>query len=533
MTPILYTIADESPKLSKLIESEYDKYKWVNDYRLGNKEIYKVISEFEVARDANQAIENELKKIINKKHFEFGALGAFISFPQSSSCHYHLVIIKKIRALYPNHEITCVVDSILTHFFLKTIFKNKKWLKIKLLKKHNAEYVFYKFPRFILPFIFLPLKSLGVFKNWLKVKRSPSQHLLGGGPVFLSPSEKLFQNFDGMVIDYVFLDVYKQMTCDNELIITWEEKGHKSYFSCLNFLQMLICIWVSILDWVRLFFALPKQYRYYMYAFFNALIMMNGLTLIFKKIKPKCIFYQDEVFSEGRLAALVSSGLKIDSIGVQHALIAPIHPTYLFFRKYKSFPQLLPNKMIVYGNETTKLLESWEYPKNQVFEIGCSRIFKKNEPVNEFKKHDVLFLSPINFYEFNRLYHNFEGKRIAIRPHPLRFEVFSYDRMTKNDFKIKFPEVEIIESNNESINESINHAEIIFSTWPSTAFLNAILSKKVCILYTTEALGDSANLGIWGVQVVTHFNQIDWEKRADPAKLQEELAPKRVSLGNT
>jgi len=45
MTPILYTIADESPKLSKLIESEYDKYKWVNDYRLGNKEIYKVISE--------------------------------------------------------------------------------------------------------------------------------------------------------------------------------------------------------------------------------------------------------------------------------------------------------------------------------------------------------------------------------------------------------------------------------------------------------------------------------------------------------
>ena len=66
MTPILYTIADESPKLSKLIESEYDKYKWVNDYRLGNKEIYKVISEFEVARDANQAIENELKKSLTK-----------------------------------------------------------------------------------------------------------------------------------------------------------------------------------------------------------------------------------------------------------------------------------------------------------------------------------------------------------------------------------------------------------------------------------------------------------------------------------
>ena len=38
MTPILYTIADESPKLSKLIESEYDKYKWVN-YRLGARNI--------------------------------------------------------------------------------------------------------------------------------------------------------------------------------------------------------------------------------------------------------------------------------------------------------------------------------------------------------------------------------------------------------------------------------------------------------------------------------------------------------------
>ena len=127
-------------------------------------------------------------------------------------------------------------------------------------------------------------------------------------------------------------------------------------------------------------FALPKQYRYYMYAFFNALIMMNGLTLIFKKDKAEMHFYQDEVFSEGRLAALVSSGLKIDSIGVQHALIAPIHPTYLFFRKYKSFPQLLPNKMIVYGNETTKLLESWEYPKTKYLKLDVVEYLKKMSP---------------------------------------------------------------------------------------------------------------------------------------------------------
>ena len=108
--------------------------------------------------------------------------------------------------------------------------------------------------------------------------------------------------------------------------------------------------------------------------------------------------------------------------------------------------------------------------------------------------------------------------------------VFIHDSMTKSEFQKSFSKIEVIDCKSESIKESISRANIVFSNMVSTAFFDAILMGKVCILLTTNSRGDTCNFKMWGVQVVTHFDQIDWEKKADPTKLRKELEPKRWRL---
>ena len=111
---------------------------------------------------------------------------------------------------------------------------------------------------------------------------------------------------------------------------------------------------------------------------------------------------------------------------------------------------------------------------------------------------------------YPNLIKNFD--RIYIRPHPSPYlgDVFLFDNDSVNDVQKQYKGVTVIDSKNESVSQSLDRVDCVFSDIPSTVYLDALLRHKVVVYLSYDQLVDYYDLSHWGVQVVSHLDQVDW-----------------------
>lgn len=248
------------------------------------------------------------------------------------------------------------------------------------------------------------------------------------------------------------------------------------------------------------------------------------LTDVLIAAKPKLLIYYDEVYSFGRIISQVANKISIDSYGFQHALNTYSHITYKNLRLFPKLPSLFPKFIYVYGPYTKKLYVDYGYPDDKLITIGCDRIpaipritYPKINTAT--KNMQLLYLGlPNDFFEtfYNQKSH-YEFRKITYRYHPGFLNEFN-----QKEFKLKYPDIFIIDSRNTSLDENIAESDCVLSL-PTTALLNAISQSKVSICWLPCRMVDYLDFKRWGAQVVETLDTVDWTLKANPQYLQQEL----------
>lgn len=524
---IIFTILDNPAQSSDFIRENYKDSYWVNNCK--HKTIFDIVSHVDIGLGATKLIEEELSHIVKNEAPLIGAMAPFVLSPRAESCFYHYFIAKNLCDAFPKAKITCLVEGYYSFYFLKEKFKDHPYLEVKFFRKNLLELIILKIPKVFSVFGYFLFAFFKYIYLWLRPKDRQSVKIEKKEAVFLSPSESLFEKDNGDYMDYVLMQIYKEFKKKKTQVFTLDKKGAYSYLNYLNLWEFFKCFLITIKELFQILTKIEKSYFYYVFPFLNGVFMMVAIRTILKKIKPKYIFFQDEIYAQGRLLSLAVNKLNIESIGVQHAMITCAHPTYMGYMLYSKIPNLLPQKVLIYGNETERILSGYGYPIERMVKIGCKRIYDiTSNEINHDEEIDVLFLSPKNLHEFDHIYKRFKGRRLAIRPHPLAYPVFIEDDILPSEFNKKYKDIPILNPKKETLESNLRKSRVVFSTSITTAFFDAILLKKTCVLLTTSSIGDYCEMAKWGVQVVTNFDQINWEKKPDSTFLAKELEPKSI-----
>jgi hypothetical protein len=531
---ILYTVATPTPNLNSFVQKNYSNAHWINDSNKSKGTIYSLAKHEEINQDANQLIKKELTKVMHQNCDEVSALPCFVLLPEPDSCFYHLAWLNKILQKFPNQQITCLVQDCRTYYFLDKTFKDNPNIMVVYFKKNIQELIFLRVPKLLGCFSFFSLTVIRGIVAWIIHRFKKPVKISKGGRLFFCPAEYAFRYQDGDYMDRILVDLYQQIKSDNPSIIIADILGRFSFLKWVSFFQFITMIIFSVFKWFKMFRLMDSRYKYYVIIFLPALIWQFALKMIIKQYAFSKIIYHNEVYIFGRLVALACRDSNIETIGFQHAMVAKPHPTYTFFNFYKDYPQLFPQKMLVYGSVIANLLAERGYPSNQLYKIGCKRIYNSiktdSNNLKKQKEYDVLYLSPGDMVELQQVLPTFVSKRIIIRQHPNYFPVFMFEDMDVTTFKEECPNIDVQNSREETLGDSVQSVDVVFSLSPTTAFFDGILAKKVCVLFTTKELGDFYDLGQWDVQVVTDLKDVDWTKRADPTALIDELRPREYVL---
>ena len=534
---ILYTVAPPTRELSSLISKKYANTYWINNHTNFEDTINSLATIEEINEDANQLIKKELEKMMNKNCEELSAMTCFVLLPEPDSCFYHIAWLNKIIEKKPNQQITCLVQDFRTYYFLNKTFNKNPIVNVIYNKKNIQEFILVNLPGIFFYFFVMSFTSLRIFTQWCKYQFEKVNQYKLGKILFINSTEKNFFHRGESHMDFILIDLFQELSDSQKGALTLHRHGHYSFLKYLSFKKLMMVFISSLFKLCKGIKRIDKRYKCFWGVMFSALVYQAGLKHIIKQFEISKVIYQDEVFSFGRLIALACQNSNIETIGVQHAMIAKAHPTYKFFNLYNEYPQLFPKKMLVYGSVVANLLANRGYPRSQLHEIGSKRIYNstKIEPNNlrKQKKYDLLYLSPKIIYELQQVLPEFGSKRILIRQHPNYHSVCMFDDISIDEFKNEYPNIDVENSKDVSMKDSLQSVDIVFSKAHTTAFFDAVLSEKVCVLLTTKELGDYYDLGKWGVQVVHDLKNVDWTKRADPTRLIEELKPKRFFQKNS
>ena len=244
--------------------------------------------------------------------------------------------------------------------------------------------------------------------------------------------------------------------------------------------------------------------------------IIDSLTIFFEKNKPRAIFlpYETGPISLAIIAAARKHNVK--TIGLQHGHIYKYNPMYsfdLFHNKNNGYGFLLPDKILLFGNQTKKLLLSNHYPEKNLLVFGNPNFFNINEMIECFTKqnlHDkyqisvnkkiILFatgkLQPFysnhGIYDYDvqiwkkllETYSNNSDYYLILKPHPGEKNIQIYERILK-DFNSE--NAKIIQSN---INELIFISSIVISVF-STSMLDSLCFKKAVVKVQFDEDDDS------------------------------------------
>ena len=229
----------------------------------------------------------------------------------------------------------------------------------------------------------------------------------------------------------------------------------------------------------------------------NTDLLFNVLWLdkICKNISESDLFYQDEVFVTGRLFSFFTKkhNRNNKSYGVMHGIYFPDHTSYQITdtelnpltKSDDGFP--LPDRYLVWGNYFKKLfLSNNHLNPNRLGVAGNLNYIEQVSGVENAKNTigtDLKILWCTGWWkdfklEFDLIHPLLEKiKVITVRKHPAADFTFN-DLFRKLSI---FSHLEIIESKEPTINESLAQHDLIITQSHSSVFLDALVAKKLVI----------------------------------------------------
>tara|TARA_B100000427_G_C15517254_1_gene598752 strand:- start:2137 stop:3810 length:1674 start_codon:yes stop_codon:yes gene_type:complete len=454
------------------------------------------------------------------------------------SCDMHPVIyyffLKRILQRYKDYDVICLTNSIGFSSFCvgeglsRSIdFRYVEGRSIKsILKKFFVGFRFSFFLVLIWRFIYLVFSSFKLkIRSFFLSKPTLKSDMIIFTTVDISTQSN--GNYSNYYFDTFINSIQGKISYTT---ITSDFSRHFSMYRFLSLIALMKSFMQSLITTLRILFYIPRHHLYFAFSLINNLQCLYCQRLFFQDYSPKYLLYKDEVYLPGRITSLAVSCLDIKTYGFQHAINSKYHPVYHHLKFYRSYPNLFPNFLLAYGNYSKKLFSMYGYPENKIYCIGSDRIYNtvlelKGNKKNE--KNSLLFISPDTKLSFDRVYPNLikNFDRIYIRPHPSPYlgDVFLFDNDSVNDVQKQYKGVTVIDSKNESVSQSLDRVDYVFSDIQSTVYLDALLRHKVVVYLSYDQLVDYYDLSYWGVQVVSHLDQVDWTLVADSLHVVNEV----------
>ncbi len=462
----------------------------------------------------------------------------FFHYDNISTPLFYFFYIKEIKKLFPNSKIIFITVN---NFFniLKTEIDLLDFTNIEIICiKNKTEFIPKNIISFgiinLLKFILIFIR-LVIFKLKFKTEKIKNVDIL-----YLSTNYKFWtKNKNNILFDYYYEGSFHKINTQSKLNpiclatgITFNNKLSKfsiySHVSLINLIGLFfqsIIMFLNMLPVIKKIWILNPVEKYFLS---NKIFFMNLLNKLFTRMKPKAVIAYMEAYLLGRIIASVTNNLNIDFYGFQHAFYTYFHPAYKALKLYKNLPEIFPNYFFIFGDNSEKLFRSYGYPKQKMLKIGFDRsdlLTKKDSYKKSDKKSDkkrILFVGgeKEDIEIFQELYdkiEKFKINQLLYRPHP----GYPFDY---NKFLIQFPKAKLINSKEYNLNENIDQVDCVISRG-STALINAIIKKKVVILYLPDEWVDLYDLKYWGAQKVKKLEKINWEKKSNPKNLLKEIIP--------
>jgi len=232
--------------------------------------------------------------------------------------------------------------------------------------------------------------------------------------------------------------------------------------------------------------------------------LIDSLNILFSNQKPQAIFLPYETGPTALAFIIASRKNNVKTIGVQHGFIHKFHKSYShenFATDENLFGFPLPNKILLYGNITKKLLEEKDYPTKILIPFGNPTFFnletiKKaliqtdvNRKYKIKKNKKIILYTTSGFQELNKktvkydfdtqvwryLLKNFgnnEEYYLILKPHPLE-DLSTYENVLHEK---EFSNAQVIQGN---LIELIYISSIVVSIFSTTIFDSMCFKKPV------------------------------------------------------
>jgi len=282
--------------------------------------------------------------------------------------------------------------------------------------------------------------------------------------------------------------------------------------------------------WKEIEYVFEKiSYPYYLEYWMH---LIDSLTILFSKQKPKVIFLPIEGGSLALAFITISRKFKVKTIGVQHGWISESHFAYNHenFANEKNpsgFP--LPDKLLLFGELTKKLLEKKGYPPQHLAVLGNSVFFnidkietllsasslRKKYKIGKNQKI-IIFVPPgyrdyffkgskylYNEQVWKLLLENFGDNKdyfLILKPHPAD-KTDVYEKILRDK---KTPNAVILQG---SIIELIFLSDLVISTL-STSITDALCLKKHVIQVQFENVKFDSPFDNFDAVYVTKLNDL-------------------------
>jgi len=198
-----------------------------------------------------------------------------------------------------------------------------------------------------------------------------------------APDNILTERLNDSKISWLPVEVLINNTKQNFFLKKYENILNDKYFQKL-FSYRDISLWETVKHNL-----LKMGYSYYLPYWLS---LFDSLKKQFSNAKPKAIFLP---FETGPLALIFISSaraFKIKTFGIQHGTIYEHHPNYshkIFWTETQEHGFPLPDKLLLFGEISKKILSKKGYPEKNLLVFGNSDFFNSEKFIEILKQKDL------------------------------------------------------------------------------------------------------------------------------------------------